>query len=627
MKTVSSSRPLVIFESLRLRMERGRSGGVLRAQHAKHPHISYLSRRFTKGLIFSILLFTLLLVGCGSGPEKTRKPSEDWSRGLPLGTDASGTVGMTIDQQGEGLHVIWPFWSVSGSVGLRYVQVDQKAQIKFDREVIQLSGRVRTPRLVAADDQYLHLFWANRAETAKHWQLWYAQLDHQGVMQGNAVQLSPATSGVSKYAIASDLNGGVVIVWEDTESGSIDFVRLSSSGEPQAGLVRVVSAGINPDLWVDEQGQVHLIWLDENIDLRYALIADHADFPLPGENLTHIPLGTGASLDGPALGVADGWVHVFWSILNQSGLEAGTAKTQQIAFPVGAPEKASIVSDIGVLPLEEQPYRPADGDFTYTQLVPAAYVNSSSEFVYAPVVMQGQSSELAVALAFRQQYRLDGYIQIVAAIMADGEYKGYAVTTKTQVISSDAVLSADAQGNLHLIWRDGFTGEDVYYTTIAPDARTALDRPTFRDIATVGLTGGLESVTGILLFPLAFPWMFLGLVILIGWRLINNDEDLTNKTSLVLLVVSILLYQFSKALVLPTMIDYVPFSAWIDVPNGWQLALRIGVPTVILAIAIGAAEWFRRKSSPSALQYYFVVVIVDTTLTLAIYGVNFLGAY
>ncbi len=577
--------------------------------------------------IVSVLLFTFLLVGCGSEPERARKPSEDWSRGLPLGTDASGTAAMVVDQAGEVIHAIWPVWSESGDVGLRYVQISQEAQIELDREVIQLSGRVRTPRLISAGDQHLHLFWANRAEGSKRWQLWYAQLDQQGDIQGAAVRLSPETSSVSQYEVAPDLNGGSVIAWEDTGSGGINFARISSSGEKQVGPACVVSQGIMPAVRVDSQGQVHLAWFEGIGDLMYQVLDTELPMPVDGTLIAHIPLGTGASLDGPAFGVTDEWVYVFWSILNQSGLEAGTAKTQYVVFPIGAPDEASIISDIGVLPLEKQPYRSDEGEFTYTQLVPAAYISRSSQFVYDPVVMQDQNSELAVALASHQQHRLDGYIQIVVAIMADGEYKGYTLATKTQAISSDAVLSADADGNLHLIWRDGYAGENIYYTTTEPDARAELDRPTFRDITTVILAGGLESAAGILLFPLAFPWMFLGLILLVVWRLIRNDEDLTNKISLVLLVSAIILYQGSKVLIFPTMVDYVPFSAWVDVPDGWQLALRFGVPVIILGIAIGVSEWLRRKSAPSTLRYYLVVVIVDTILTLAVYGVNFLGAY
>jgi len=211
--------------------------------------------------------------------------------------------------------------------------------------------------------------------------------------------------------------------------------------------------------------------------------------------------------------------------------------------------------------------------------------------------------------------------------MEDGEYKGYTIATKTQAISGDPVVAIDGAGNFHLIWRDGYTKETVYYTTTNAETRAELDRPTLRDILTLFLAGGLESLTGILLFPLAFPWMFPGLVILIIWRLIKNDEDLSNKVSVAILVTSVFMYQGSKILIFPTMVDYIPFSAWVDIPASWQLILRIGVPLLILGIAIWVSEWSRKKRQPSSLRYYLVIVIVDTVLTLAIYGVNFLGAY
>lgn len=610
---------------------------------------------------FLLLLFALLLSGCGPAPEKTRKPSVDWSRGFPVGKDVLGTLGMTMDQDSENVHAVYPYWSVSGDYdshlvgtdsigtaktavvqnihaiwpyspdsggfGLRYIQIDHDAQIKFDREVLKMPGQIRAPRLIVADDQHLHLFWANRVEKSKKWQLWYALLDRQGNLQGHEIQLSDDPSGVSEYDVAADLNGGVVVVWEDAESGDMFFTRLSSSGEMQVDPVQVVSQGMMPTVQVDPQGGVHLAWFEDNGDVMYQLLDPLPSGPEDGMIIAHIPLGTGPRLYGPALGITDQWVYVFWSILRQSGLEAGTAKTQYVIFPAGAPEKASNISEIGVLPLEEQPYQPAEGGFAYSQLVPAAYATRSSDFIYDPVVTHGKNGELAVALTFFQEYRLDGHVQIVVVIMADGEYKGYTVATKTQALSSDAVLSTDSLGNLHLIWRDGFAGEKIYYTTTAPDTRAKLDRLTLHDIRTVILVGGMESVSGILLFPLALPWMFPGLILLVGWRLKRNDEDLTNKISLILLVISILLYQTLKVLIFPTIIDYVPFSAWIDVPLGWQLPLRIGIPIAILGISIIIAEWLRRRYSPSTLRYYLAVVLIDTALTLAVYGVNFMGAY
>lgn len=615
---------------------------------------------FSKTLtILVVILFALLIAGCEERPTKTRKPSLDWSRGLPLGTNVLGSVGIAVDENGKDIHAVWPLWSESkgvgpnldinplsalsailtqeiftynsgaGGFGLHYAQIDENAQIKFEHEIIQISGQARLPQLISSDNQNLHLFWTNRKEHSEEWQLWYGQLDRQGNLQETPIQLSSASSGVSEYEVVSDLNGGVAVVWEDTKSGGINFTHISSSGEKLIDAVSVVSEGTMPAIRVDSQNRFHLVWFGEKKgDLMYQVL-DSPPKPKTGTLIAHIPLGSGPRLYGPALGITDQWIYVIWSILKQSGVDAGSAETQYIAFPVDAPEKTSPISDISILPLEEQPYEEDEGNFKLTQLVPAEYATRSSDFVYDPIIAQSQNGELAVALAFRQEYRLDAQVQVVVVIMANGEYTGYTVATKTPAFSSDPALAADKAGNLHLIWRDGYTGENIYYASTASNAKAVLDKPVLQDLKTLVLAGGMESFAGILLFPLASPWLFPGLVLVVFWRIRKNDETLDNRISQIILIISLLLYQGTKVLIFPTIVEYVPLSAWIDIPFSWKLSLRIATPLLILGIAVAIAERKRRVSQApsSTLSYYFTVALVDMILTLSVYGVNFLGAY
>lgn len=588
-----------------------------------------MSRRFFFSFVF-FLLGAYLLTACSSTPERSRKPSADWGRGLPIGTDASGTAGMVVEEDGETIHVVWPFWAEDGRVGIRYVQLDGLAEVNVNKEVVLVEGQARTPRLVAAQDGLFHLLWAARSGTGDKWQLWYAQIyGIGGSLQGEPIQISEADSGVLQYVVAEEADGGILVAWEDVASGGINLTGISVLGERQAEVARVVEAGRKPAIQMDKQGILYLVWVDADSNLSYEKITSDTSLPVSGTTLLHIPLGTGATLDGPVLGLADDTVYVFWSVLYQSGVKAGTATTEYVVFPQNYVEALSTTSEIWVLPFEEQPFRNDAGSYSYSELVPAAYITRTSPFIYSPTVIQHPASEMAVAVASQQEYRLDSDIQIGVAIFASGEYKGYTIATKTQAISGNPVLAADGAGNLHLIWQDGFTGEKVYYTTTDPITREVLDRPSFQDITTLILAGGLESLTGILLFPLAFPWMFPGLVVVVIWRLVKNDEDLGNRVSQILLVISILMYQGSKILIFPTMVAYVPFSAWVDIPSAWQFVLRIAVPLVILGVSIGVAEGFRRgkDTQVSTLTYYFAIVVVDTVLTLAIYGVNFLGAY
>ena len=579
-----------------------------------------------------LIVFVLgiwLLIRYGTGPERSRKPSIDWARGVPIGLDASGTIGMVVDGDGATIHAVWPFEADEGIVGIRYIQLGEMAQIKVDLEIVRVQGQIRSPRLFRAENDLLHLLWANRIDSTQKWQLWYAQIDHKGDLQSEPIQISDAGSGILQYAVAENAAADIWVTWEDTRSGGINLTGISAFGEKQAKITRVTAAGLNPDIEIDEQGKIHLIWLDKDSNLFYTLLDTDASPKFLEEKFFYIPLGTGATLDGPSLGLSDELVYVFWSILSQSGLEAGTARTEYITFPVDAPENVSQLEQIGVLSLEKPPYQTDAGSYSYSQLVPAASVYRTGDFVYAPSVIQNPRGEMALALSAQQEYRLDGYVQIAVAVMEDGKYKGYTFAAKTQAISSDPILAADGAGNFHLIWRDGFSKKNVYYTTTNVETRTKIDRFTLQDVSTLILSGGMESLAGILLFPLAFPWVFPGLVLVVVWRLIKNDENLSNRASQAVLSVSIVLYQGSKVLVFPTMVDYVPFSAWMDISNAWQIPLRIGVPLLILAISIGVAEKLRRrsKSLPSTLSYYFIIVFLDMALTLAIYGVNFLGAY
>ena len=568
-----------------------------------------------------------LLISYSSGPARTRKPSNDWGRGVPVGADASGTLGMVVEEDGSTIHTIWPFEVEGGITGIRYAQLDENARVVEEKDIIQVQGEISAPRIFVAQKGLLHLLWATRVDASQKWQLWYTQIDLEGTLQTEPKMISDASSGVRRFEAVGASDGALWVVWEETSSGNIHLTGVSAFGEKQAQITNVVENVSNPSIALGDDDQIHLAWLNNNNDLIY--VQPDADFTFTPENIHHIPMGTGASLNGPRMGVSDGQVYIFWSILDQSGLEAGTARTEYITFPIGVLEEISNQGDIWVLPYEEPFFQPKDGEYSYSELVPASLINRTTPFVYAPSLIQNPRGEMALALAAQQEHRLDGYVQIAVVFLENGIYKGYSFATKTQEISGDPVLAADGDGNLHLVWREGFDEEAIYYTTMDAETRAIIDRPTLRDASTLILAGGLESLTGILLFPLAFPWLFPGLVLVVIWRLVKNDENVSFRSSQIVLAVSLILYQGSKILIFPTFVDYTPFSAWIDIADGWGTPLRIIVPLIIFAIAIFFSERFRRrgKGVPSTLRYYFVTALVDMLLTLAIYGVNFLGAY
>ncbi len=353
--------------------------------------------------------------------------------------------------------------------------------------------------------------------------------------------------------------------------------------------------------------------------------------PLEGIELTSIQVAVGNRMDGPVIGIADGNVYLFWSILRQVGLEAGTAITEYLIFPIGKPDQARRAV-MPILPVSEDFLQPYQGSLALSQSVPAPreeYMTTDNILDPQPLTKPSPGAQI-VAVSASQVIRLDDQMQIMLGIFENGVYQSYAIGTKTTEISQNPYIGLDDGGNLHLIWQEGHTGNRVYYATTAPLALENLDKVALADFSNLILAGGLEALTGIMLFPFAFPWMAIGLVMMIGLRLARNDEDVTQPLSKVLVILALLAYQISKLLFLPDILVYIPFSAWLDIPEGIGRVFRVVVPIIIVALGIIAAEWRRRsrtESPTSSLGYYMTAVLVDTVLTLSIYGVIFLGEY
>ena len=72
---------------------------------------------------------------------------------------------------------------------------------------------------------------------------------------------------------------------------------------------------------------------------------------------------------------------------------------------------------------------------------------------------------------------------------------------------------------------------------------------------------------------------------------------------------------------LPTIATYVPFSDWIYIPADWS------APYYLWHLVVCIPQKVSVKYSDSAVLSYVVLALTDALLTLAIYGVNFLGVF
>jgi hypothetical protein len=250
-----------------------------------------------------------------------------------------------------------------------------------------------------------------------------------------------------------------------------------------------------------------------------------------------------------------------------------------------------------------------------------------SEYVYQPHPVQGQQAGLAIAVSSNQQLRQERVIQIAIALFEAGQFKGYQMAAKTETLSREPVLAVDDAGSLHLAWREGGAGDRIFYATTAPDTRSVLDRMSVGDVVQVLLRGGVESAATMMFLPAALPWLVPGLVLLIVWMALKGQAGWPDVSPWVPTIGAVGLYQGAKLFFMPTIGSYIPFSAWAYIPAGWWLPLRVGVPLLILSLAAFVAERVRRRYSQSALLLYMVLALTDMVLTLAVYGVSFLGEF
>jgi hypothetical protein len=574
---------------------------------------------------------TLLLTAC-AGERKSPKPSEDWSRGLLLTDDSVGSAGLAVDESLRQVYVVWPV-ALDKDMAIRFTRLDDLSEPVISKD-LQFPGQLIYPSLVSGSSGELHLFWASRPSGSPGWSLWHAKLDQEGNLLEQARQVSSDEDNVGNYTATPDAAGGALVAWSQWSTEGIYLLHIGEDGKALSQQMEVSSSGESPAARVGPDGDVHVAWMGEG-GVHYAILSlEDLSAPVEGQLVAEIKMGTGASLIGPELGLSEDWVYVFWSLLNQSGLEAGTSKTQYVAFPLGAPEKTPVDS-IWILPEEEQIYEPYQGELALSQLIkPPQEAWATTDYIMRPAVMQdfsvssGANPDLAVAVAANQLYRLNPYLQIAVAVFADGEFKGYSYVSKTEQISDYPVIFFGPSGNLYTLWREKMLGSDVYYAATEANARENLDDLTAADFTDAALQGTIEMLVSIAFMPfVGLGWMLGGFIVLGIWKIIRDQDDMSMWINWPALAIGFLVYFAIKLATLPTFLTYVPFSAWIFIPEGLQDLLRYGVPLAILAIALAVGHWVRVKYSDSVLIFYTVASLTDAMLTLAIYGVNFLGVF
>ena len=528
---------------------------------------------------------------------------------------------MAVIGDAESIHFVWPT-ALDDQAHVHYVQMDSSGEIVLDFDLDLPEARFRSPRLLKDSDNKLNLFWAMRTQGSKNWELWHSLLDESGGLAGGATRISPANTKVGTFVVAQNEMGDGFVVWEDDTSGWLVGAPVSNSrvGEPS----NLVEAAVVPGIAVDERGDLHLAWIEQTA-IRYTLYPHGELGAEEGSVVAKFEEQSSNTINGPAINVADDHVYIAWSIYANVGLESGSGWTEFVSFPSDSPSSKPS-KRLWILPDEDQLYDPYQGNYQLSVMAdPVTSPMLTTNLVLEPGMGAPAGSELAMVVSAMQDQRLDQYVQMVLVLFDDGQFTGYQLAGKTELLSREGVLRTDTSKNLHLAWIEG-TGTKVYYATTAEEVQSGVNRFGGGDFATVVFGGGLDAITGALFFPLSLVWFIPGFLLMGIWKLRRDDETMENRVSQFLVVIAIISYQLSKALFLPTIISYVPFSAWVDIPGNMEQVLRVLIPVLILTAGVVVAEIVRRRRpSTTGLSYFLLVCGVDAALTLGVYGVGYLG--
>jgi hypothetical protein len=572
-----------------------------------------------------LIVLTLSLTACGPGRDKGRKAAIDWSRGVEVGRKVVGAVDILVDGDGEISHLVWPA-EVGSRVRIRYMQLDAQTEPVLDQYLEMETAWPRNARLAEAQGDRLHFFWANRLGGEVSWALWHGFIDTSTGELGDTERISPAGTDVDTFAIAADGSQGVYVAWDARNAPGFDCVHMDASGEIDDGPVTIDPEGHSPTVAIDGSGNLHFAWFVES-DVTYAMLPSGDLQTVEGTMLTSVPLGVGDAIDGPEVGFSEGWVYVMWSTTMFSGLEPGTAKGWYAAFPENEP-RVLVPEQVQLVPFEEQIYEPYEGAYNLTELAELAVAPYGSDYVEDPATVAGQSSALVASITMEQALRQDAFQQIAILVFEEGQLIGYQVATKTTSLSRAPVIVSDDTGSLYIAWREGAGRDRAYFATTAPAGRDALDRTESYEVFSTLIVASMEGFASLGVFPFAFFWLAPGLLILGVVEVFGKETDVNKPLPLALFIVSLLVYQLMKIIILPTIFTYVPFSAWFDISEGLGSVMRVGVPLATLGIGLLIAWWISwRRDNRAVFLFFFASAGIDALLTLMIYGVNFLGAF
>lgn len=578
-----------------------------------------------KWLFFALFIFlAATLSACGGAQTHMWLDAPGWSRAKLIGDTASEyPVPPALDADGKSYFLLVD--DEDDLKSFRIVALDNLSAPIWEKTYPVVAEEIiEYPRVIVLGDS-LQLLW-NTDDV-----LYGMRVD----LNGEVLQEAEVLSGdhmADNYSVAVNEDGEMSLWF----AGSRARPGLYAYVDQEIKLID--EAGYRPQLRLDSTGGLHAVWLQAptgqvEFHVLYSYTPTGQDELGEAQEVYDFTVPISSTLSGPAIGLDAEMVYVFWSEQARSGMSAGQIDAFYVAFPHGGAQVNGAPQRLTFPYSYTLTYTPADapllaGDRALLE-TQSARASSALIDIYTNT---GSADELVIAFRSRLPYLRSKQVpQVGVVFLQDGANTGTQLLSFTSTTSQRPAINSDPNGYLYTTWLEGTRGGGypVYFASTAPGlvaANAALDSQDVGRLLTETLFG---LVSGVLLLPFLFAWGLVPTLFIFFTGIFRRDgEPLTARGSLITVSIAILLYWIAKILILPGILDYIPFSAWIPfIPDILGTILRIGLPILTSLLALRVAWHFTyRRERNSPLFFLLTFIAIDGLVSIAIYGVIFYGA-
>lgn len=552
----------------------------------------------------------------------------DWSRATLVGTSSAGYPSPAVFDDQSRPYLLLAQAGDAGLQSLWIVALDPNGRERWRQGLPFEIGRAVEPRLVWNGSAF-YVFWIDDGS------LFVALFDPSTRTTGEALVVSADLVVGSYDALRTE--DGVLHLWLAGPRRDPGLYRGYVNGQEPT---LIDPEGILPDLELGEDGRLNAFWSHYpsgfgDVQFFYGqgepqgIQADYAHL------VVRPRVGATSVLQGPEGAVEGTTGYVFWTVIERTGLSAGAGSTRYVSFSIENPQTQSAGEFLRIPGAYHLPYQPVGstgflvGERT---LLPAPSLPGTS-YIADPWAL-GNAEETAVAVSTSAEYlRNKRELQVAVAFLRAGDVDSYQLLSFTPAGSVRPALTTDTAGHLYLTWLEKSAGSGflVYFAGTSPSMVSAMENLTTSDVVRVLADSAFGMLTGILLAPLAALISVVApLVLLALTSFLRKDTDTVfSPGTFFSLVVSLVAFWYAKIAMLPSIGEYVPFSAWVPFLPVWSEGLlRWGVPalTAVVGLIVAWALTYRADRR-SPVYFLLIYAAVDGVITGAMYGVQFYGAF